>query len=286
MLLILSLVFFIIHLWFRYKLSFWKRLGFPSGPSFPLRGSKFQHFDFIRKTYRKIGNKGPAFGVYFLTKPVLLPTDPDLIREILVKSFDAFEQRGMKLHEDADPISPLIFTDYQKWKIIKAKITPILSSAKTKQMIPAMVDKCDRMVNFMTKFADNSEIVEMKEIFCATSTEVFFDVAFGLNVEVLGDSDNDFTKIQKKFFEPSPVQSLKMLFVMSFKKLSYHLKLAINNKETIEFFTGLMKKAVELREKSDVDRNDLLEVLIGMKESGILTTNEFHSLCFGLFLAG
>jgi cytochrome P450 family 6 len=101
----------LIHLWFRKKFSFWESRGFlairgkiPFG-SVGEMGFKVHRSFMLNKFYTKNKDKAPAFGIYFMTQPVLVPTDPELVKHILVKSSEGFIDRGFYHNEKDDPIS-------------------------------------------------------------------------------------------------------------------------------------------------------------------------------------
>jgi cytochrome P450 family 6 len=285
------LIFLSVYFWFLYKFSFWKQLGFPyvSG-HFPLGsgrdvGSREHLCDFFKREYERLKSDGPAFGVYFMAKPVLVPTDPELIRDIFVRNFETFHERGLTFCEKADPLSQyLFFKNGQQWKDLRAKLSPTFTSGRMKMMFPNVVRSTDRMINYL---CDKTAPLEMKEVFSSLSTEVIADVAFGLEINCIGNPNNEFRKMGNVVFEPTALENMKLFFTMSFEKLSSYLGLGLNRQETIDFFMGIVRDALSYREKNKVERNDFLQLLIniGKSEEG-MTFNEIAAASFGFFLAG
>lgn len=93
-------IFSLAYLWIRKQFRFWKDRGFLQGdPSFPLGtiqgvGSSTTSAENLDYFYRKFKGKAPAVGLYNFLSPVILPIDPELIKNILVRDFSSFHDRG------------------------------------------------------------------------------------------------------------------------------------------------------------------------------------------------
>ena len=68
-------------------------------------------------------------------------------------------------------------------------------------------------------------------------------------------------------FEPSKWETIKFLFMQSFQDAAKFLDLSINSRETTEFFMGVIKNSVGVREANNINRNDFLQLLIQLKNS-------------------
>ncbi|KAL7026324.1 hypothetical protein ACKWTF_013857 [Chironomus riparius] len=97
---IFIVLFTLSYLWVKRRFRFWRDRGFLQGnPSFPfgtLRGvgrstTSAENLDYY---YKKFKGKAPAVGLYNFLSPTLLPIDPELIKNILVRDFQSFHDRG------------------------------------------------------------------------------------------------------------------------------------------------------------------------------------------------
>ncbi|CAG2180590.1 unnamed protein product, partial [Oppiella nova] len=78
------------HIVFDFKCDYWRKQGVRTASvSLYTRLTK-QWFEWQRDLYVR---NGKCFGVYELGKPVLYLSDPELIREVLVKDFHIFTNR-------------------------------------------------------------------------------------------------------------------------------------------------------------------------------------------------
>lgn len=282
------------YLWIKSRFQFFERLGFPyCKPSIPFgnldKVGRTEHMcEFLKREYENFKDQGPAFGIFMMTQPTLVITDPELIKDILVKHFETFHEHGFDVDPANDPlVEHLFFIDGQPWKDLRAKLSPTFTSGRMKMMFPIVTETADRMVDYLTPFSEKQGALEMKEVYASFTTEVITNVAFGLDIKCHGDPDNDFRKIAHDVFHPSSFENMKLFFMLSFPKLSSKLKLALNSKRTIDFFTKLVRDNLEYREKNNVARNDFFQLLINIKNSDAgLSFNEIAANCFVFFLAG
>jgi hypothetical protein len=100
-----------VYLWLKRRRNYWISLGFPSAelifPFGSLKGIGVERSlaDGLDDFYKKFKSKGPAVGLFYFTKPLLLPIDPELIRNILATNFECFQNRLLYYNKEDDPIS-------------------------------------------------------------------------------------------------------------------------------------------------------------------------------------
>lgn len=110
------IVFMWIYFWLKKRQNYWRDRGFPSGKfEFPFGSFRGIGTDKslcvgLDEYYRKFKGKGPAVGLFCFTKPVILPTDPELIKSILIQNFDNFHDRFIYYNKEDDPISVHLLT--------------------------------------------------------------------------------------------------------------------------------------------------------------------------------
>lgn len=105
---VLIVIFSVAYLWVRRRFSFWKDRHFPQGtPSFPLGtlkgvGSSITSAESLDYYYRKFKGKTHAVGLYNFLSPILLIIDPELVKNILVRDFQSFHDRGFYYDKVSD----------------------------------------------------------------------------------------------------------------------------------------------------------------------------------------
>lgn len=99
------------YLWVKKRYSFWADRGYLSPPSsFPsgsLKGvaTKATLAETMDVIYKEYKGKAPAIGIYTFLEPAIMPVDPELIKNILVRDFSSFTNRGFYYNKEDDPTS-------------------------------------------------------------------------------------------------------------------------------------------------------------------------------------
>lgn len=114
MLVVLALVvvaFVLIYKLVQNRYNFWAERGFISTPvSFPFGslkgfGTKFPTFEGLDGYYKTFKGKTQALGLYFFFSPSLLILDIELLKNIYIRDFTSFHDRGFYYNKEDDPLS-------------------------------------------------------------------------------------------------------------------------------------------------------------------------------------
>jgi cytochrome P450 family 6 len=101
----------IIYFLIKRRYNYWKNCGFIQiEPEFPFGnlkgvGTKITSCEALDVHYKKYKTKAPVVGIYSFFTPNLMVTDPELLKNILVRDFTSFTDRGMYHNEKDDPTS-------------------------------------------------------------------------------------------------------------------------------------------------------------------------------------
>lgn len=105
----------LVAYWFNKKFSYWENRGFefvkPDFPFGSLKGVGYKvHFSQITKRfYSDYKDKAKAIGIYLFTAPAVFVIDLDTVKNVLVKDFSSFHDRGLYVNKEADPLSAHLF---------------------------------------------------------------------------------------------------------------------------------------------------------------------------------
>lgn len=101
----LGAFFLFLYYYFTSTYDFWQKRGVrgpkPSlltGNFGPLMFGKINLADYSQKLYHEFPSE-PFIGVFARRTPILYIKDLDVIKNVLIKDFSAFADRGMKVHE-------------------------------------------------------------------------------------------------------------------------------------------------------------------------------------------
>lgn len=117
--------FVLFYLYVQRRFKYWKGKNVPQAePKFPMgncqgMGSTTSIGLIVSRLYKKYKNE-KFVGMYLFWNPVLVVNDLNLIKNILVKDFNHFHDRGITIDTDLEPLGGKIF------------IFPLMMRAQTK----------------------------------------------------------------------------------------------------------------------------------------------------------
>jgi len=282
------------YFWLRSKYTYFARNGFLfREPKFPFGNIKgiaqtLHLADILKSQYEEFKDQAPAHGMMFFTSPTIIVTDLDVIKDILIKEFNNFHNRGMYFNERDDILSAHLFAmEGEKWRAMRASLSPTFTSGKMKMMFNTLLDISNVFVE-CTGNEINNEVVEVKELLAKFSTDVIGNVAFGLESNSLKDPDTMFRKMGQRFFKLSRAEQIRFFIVSIFKDAARWLGASITPKEVTEFFLNIIRETIDYRKNNKVERKDFMELLLKVKniDGSDLTFNEIAAQSFVFWIAG
>jgi len=165
-----------------------------------------------------------------------------------------------------------------------------------KLMFGTVLDIGTQMINLVTETVSSKPLeVEMKDILARFTTDVIGNVAFGLDVNSIKNPDSMFRTMGSKVFNTPPLRTLKVIFLTTFREQAQKFGFCVTDKDVSDFFLSSIRDTVEYREKNNIQRNDFLNLLLQIKNTGkidsgeamgTMTLNELAAQSFLFFLAG
>jgi len=100
--------------------------------------------------------------------------------------------------------------------------------------------------------------------------------SFGIEVNSLKDRDNEFYEMGKLVTNFDGLQGLKFLGFNAFPKIMKFFRISLFDKKTVNFFRTLVHGTMAHREKEDIIRPDMINLLMQAKQ-GKLSHNDNDS---------
>lgn len=269
---------------FRWRYTFWKRIGLPSTvPKIPFGDMKecFSGKKHPGEVVTDIYNRAKAekhrhIGAFVATAPVYIPVDPEIIKHIVQKDFNCFPDRDSYVNERDDPLSAnLLMLNGEKWKYTRQKLTPTFTSGQIKMMFQTILECGKNLEMFLEQRAETNEPMDIKDVLARFTTDTIVSCGFGLECDTLKDPDSDFRKHGRLVFNETLLQHLKMLLgrIAPHKFLNF-IGFCQTPKEPAEFFLKIIEDTVHYRETNNVRRKDFMDLLLQLKNQGELQENE------------
>lgn len=176
------------------------------------------------------------------------------------------------LSEKIDPLfgNNLVNLTGQKWRDMRATLSPMFTGSKMRQMFEFIVDIGEQMSDYFKKATNEDRIVEMKDITSRFTMDVIATTNFGVQVNSLTDKENDFYKKVKKLMNFTDVLTqLRFVVIMFAPWLTRLLKLQFIPDSKSSFLKNLIEETMEYREKENVDRPDLIQLMLQLKKGNL-----------------
>ncbi|CAH0561307.1 unnamed protein product [Brassicogethes aeneus] len=302
--------------YYNYKVSYWKRKGvinrktvFPYGNVEKIVKQQVLFGLEFNSMYNDFKKKGERYGGgYLFTKPVFIPCDLDLVKDILQTNFNHFSSHGIYCNEKGDPLSGHLFAlDGEIWRNLRIKLTPTFTLGKMKMMFKSLNECGDIFKQVIEKHSETGDKFEIKDLTSRLTIDIVASAAFGLDTNTIEDPENDFATKCTTFVAPG-IQTF-IAQVLQFFLPHWFLRMAnfkIVDQTLATFFLDVIRKTVDYREKNNVYRKDFLHLLLQLKNRGVvsddgkifpqndgeknsdtfITFNQLAALCFGFYFAG
>ncbi|XP_049869528.1 cytochrome P450 9e2-like [Pectinophora gossypiella] len=255
----------------RKKLQYFSSRGVHTLPPIPLFGN-LTAVTFGRENFvEAIANGYNAFrderyfGLYQYLVPTLIPRDPELIRQIMVRDFHAFSDRGVHIGADCDPLfgRNLIMLRGSKWRSMRVALSPAFSASRCRAMAPLMAESSRAVVQHLRARINKAELVDVNDITTAYVNDVIASCAFGFAVDSLKDPDNVIFRLGQKAIVQDTTQVMKFFGYENMKSVMKLLNVKIIKGHHAEQFSQLFKSALNARRQNLAQpRPDFIQILV------------------------
>lgn len=280
---ILILLCISVVLFAKYRNSYWTRKGVPQiepelffGNARKLLLSQISFGDAFSDIYHHFKTMGkPVGGFYIALKKELMIVDIEIIKQIMIKDFHHFTDRGNFVDEKNDPLTGHLFAlPGKKWKKLRAKLTPTFTSGKMRMMFQTLVDTSKEMNNILLEKSQIDEPLDIKDILARFTTDVIGSCAFGIECNCLKEPNTEFRKYGVLSFEPEGFDLVRKIMSLTAPWLLKLLHMHVINKNITNFFMNLVQETINYREQNNIYRKDFMHLLIQLKNQGKLTDSE------------
>ncbi|XP_062558848.1 probable cytochrome P450 9f2 [Armigeres subalbatus] len=268
----------------------------PSMPVKPVLGSiadlmlqRQSFYQFMKKTYDKYAGV-KVFGMFDLMTPVYVIRDPEIIKQVAVKDFDHFIDHlpvfGNSNYDHPNLISgkSLFSLTGQRWKTMRATLSPAFTGSKMRYMFELIVECTQRAVKYYEEEAGKkgAHVYEMKDVFSRFANDVIATCAFGLQVESSRDRSNEFFVNGKKMLDFSrSTVILRFIGHRVVPALMAYFGWDVIDEQQNTYFKKLILNAIKEREQRSIVRPDMINLMIQAKKGTLKHQKENDQLTEG-----
>nr|AHL88980.1 cytochrome p450 3044A2 [Brachionus koreanus] len=237
---------------------------------------------FVESDYQLIKKYGRIVGYFEGSTPVILTTDFQLIKNVLIKDFNYFINRRVIESLALKPADKFLTNlKDEEWKNARTIVTTAFSSGKIKLMSKHIADCSEALVNLLDNIPDEERKTDMNRFFSGYSLDVISSCCFGISTNSASDPENEMLIHLSRIFQFFTSGNLKVMLAFFFPKFS---KFFVEN-NLIEFFPGtsmnffknFIDKIIESRKNKQEKRNDFIQAMLEHEEIKSILENEMKN---------
>ncbi|KAH0547296.1 cytochrome P450 6k1-like [Cotesia glomerata] len=269
----LAAILLALYYYFASAYSFWSSRNVPGPKPIPPLGNitqilmgKHNPATYLQELYKKYPD-APIVGIYRVREPIACIMDLDLIRDVLIKDFSKFVDRGQEMNESVEPLSINIFNlEPKRWRMLRTKLSPIFTSGKMRDMFHLIIECAETMNKYLSNY--DNQIVEMREVTAKFATDVIGVYAFGLKANALEDENSLFRQIGRHMFEVKWTTAGRNLLSTFLPTIYQLVGCILRDDKTHNFLIDVTRNTLEYRKKNNIVRNDFIDLLLRIKNQG------------------
>lgn len=203
--------------------------------------------------------------------------DPEAFKRIAIKDFDHFEDHRVIIDSNVDELfgNSLISMQGEKWRQMRATLSPAFTGSKMRQMFELISECADEIVkHFNAKSKRGEKInIEMKDFFAKYTNDVIATCAFGVKVNSFENPTNEFYLEGKKLtnFSGGVLQAIKFFMLILAPKMANLFKIKIFDESVAKFFKKMIMDTMATRQDKNIHRPDVINLLMQVRSHGKLT---------------
>ncbi|XP_063068172.1 cytochrome P450 3A40-like isoform X2 [Engraulis encrasicolus] len=234
--------------------GYFKNLGIPGPRPWPFMGSLgsmimqgFVNFD--KQCHQKYGR---VWGMFEGRSPMLLVTDPAIIKAVMVKEcYSTFTNRRKAVLNGpmADGITAV---EDEKWKRIRNTLSPTFTSGRMKEIFPLVTMYADRLMEYLRK-QNLKEAVNIKDFFGLYNMDVLASSSFSVETDAINNPKDPFIENVKKvmsFSFSNPIFLIAILFPGLGRYLE-KMGFSMFSKTLMDYFYTALKKIKDKHQEED-----------------------------------
>lgn len=217
------------------------------------------------------------FGFFNMTQKIYVLTDAEIIKRIAIKDFDHFVNHDIMLANLDRVFGKTLFGLHgQKWKDMRATLSPMFTSSKMQQTFGLLSHHAEDFAKHFEKQAnDGKNDIDVLEIFARFTADGIATAALGFEGDCVKNENSFVYKLVKDILNEftGPLGLSKFILGNMFPKLYKALGIQLTSKNTMDFFKRVVVDVMDERDRNKITRPDIIQLMLQVKK-GQLQTKE------------
>ncbi|KAI8507021.1 Thromboxane-A synthase [Branchiostoma belcheri] len=260
----------LIYLYHNRQLSVFKKMGVPAPRQWPIVGDFFGQLkrglwapDYQVEMMRQYGK---VYGVFSGSSPILIVSDPEMLREIFIKQFHNFSRRNAEFMTlNTIPSGRyLINLSGEDWKNIRTTITPAFSTGKLKQMVGQLNRCANILADTVGGFAKTGKPFKARELTGGFTMDAIASTAFGTEIDSQRNPEDPFVIHGRQGFKfdfRNPILWLWIFFPKIMRPILEATDWDFFPRKSYRFFENVFDQLMDMRQQGGIERVDFMQLM-------------------------
>lgn len=208
-------------------------------------------------------------GLYRMVSPTLLIRDLDIVKQVLIKDFDSFPDRGVyyskKLCGDN-----LFHADLTVMKVLRKQLTSVFTPNKFKAIFHGLAGRADKFIDYIENTTIKEPELNVLPVFRRYGADSIMMAAFGLDVDPYNEDNDLFDLLDAGIQSPSYFLELELLFPGTLSKYD----LSLFPRKIANFCKQIIQIGTTLEAVPKADRLRTIDVLMGLRREGNISSGK------------
>nr|CAB3235834.1 cytochrome P450 3A14 [Phallusia mammillata] len=259
------------------KWQFLKKLNIPHYPPSILKIGTLRYnakpSEFFTSDLEMKKKFGMVYGQYMGWSPRIVISDPDILKQIMIKEFNNFYDRQKSLQKVNGKALNNGLTNItgDTWRRVRHTISPMFSTSKLRSMI-GVIDKCaDEMVENLQSIAkDNDGVFDTKGVFGKYTLSAICSAAFGVDVNSQKDEkESKAIRMAKKLFQAKFLSNPMLYILIIFpwmEKIAEKMDFTFFPRDALKYFENLTNSILKISSSPDPKQTSTVLQLLAESE--------------------
>ena len=231
---------------------------------------------------------GSIYRLSFAHKPVVVLSDPEIVRGILKNRPDKFQRiSAMEAVFSELGVNGVFSSEGEEWKTQRKMMNQAFKTSQMENYFPIITKSTDRLHNVLNQISLENKAIDMQALFQRFTVDITSDLAFGYDMNSLDNEDSEFQKQINIMF---PMISYRIKAPFPYWRY-FKLKQDKELDKAISFINELSNKFIQTAEnniKSGKAPVNILEAMITARdeEENNFTQQQLFPNILTLLLAG